>query len=35
MSNDDVKKDRHKARQQKVKEKVDARVAAAQEVKIG
>ncbi len=33
MSSDDVKQERHKARQQKVKEQVDARVAAAQGVK--
>ncbi|MEZ8393376.1 cob(I)yrinic acid a,c-diamide adenosyltransferase [Vibrio cyclitrophicus] len=33
MSTEDNKEQRHKARQQKVKEQVDARVAAAQEVK--
>lgn len=33
MSSEDIKQQRHQARQQKVKEQVDARVAAAQEVK--
>lgn len=33
MSEDSIKQERHKARQQKVKEKVDAKIASAQEVK--
>ncbi|MCG3724748.1 cob(I)yrinic acid a,c-diamide adenosyltransferase [Vibrio cincinnatiensis] len=33
MSNDDIKQQRHQARQQKVKEQVDARIAQAQEEK--
>ncbi|MCG3759489.1 cob(I)yrinic acid a,c-diamide adenosyltransferase [Vibrio cincinnatiensis] len=33
MSNDDIKQQRHQARQQKVKEQVDARIAQAQEKK--
>lgn len=33
MSDDSIKQERHKARQQKVKEKVDAKIASAQEVK--
>lgn len=33
MSSEEIKQERHQARQQKVKEQVDARVAAAQEVK--
>ncbi len=33
MSSEETKQQRHQARQQKVKEQVDARVAAAQEVK--
>lgn len=33
MSGDEIKQERHKARQQKVKEQVDAKIAAAQEEK--
>ncbi|NCO46369.1 MAG: cob(I)yrinic acid a,c-diamide adenosyltransferase, partial [Vibrio sp.] len=33
MSTEEIKNERHKARQQKVKEQVDARIAAAQQEK--